>query len=149
MILTYSLTHSLHGAGYYLKSWFSLSLSNNILLSYGYRRFITVFTQARHWTLSRPNWIQFVPLITVSLRSILMLSSHLGLPNQNPGNTSPLVYACHMSSPPHPPWFNHPNTIRWRIQDMKFIIMLFFSRSKYLPQHSVLRNPQSVFPPPH
>jgi hypothetical protein len=28
-----------------------------------------------------------------------------------------------MSCPPHPPWFNHPNNIRWRIQTVKFIIM--------------------------
>jgi hypothetical protein len=27
-----------------------------------------------------------------------------------------------MSSPPHPPWFNHPNNIRRRIQVMKLII---------------------------
>jgi hypothetical protein len=26
-----------------------------------------------------------------------------------------------MSCPPHPPWFNHPDNIRWRIQIMKFI----------------------------
>jgi hypothetical protein len=52
-----------------------------------------------------------------------------------------------MSCPPHPPWFNHHNNIRWRIQVMKFIIMqfsplsVFFSfRSKYFPQHSVLKN---------
>jgi hypothetical protein len=30
---TYSLTHSLHGTGYYLKSWLSFSLSKSILLS--------------------------------------------------------------------------------------------------------------------
>jgi hypothetical protein len=30
-----------------------------------------------------------------------------------------------MSSPPHPPWFNHPNNIRRRIQVMKLIIMQF------------------------
>jgi hypothetical protein len=35
-----------------LKSWFSLSLSNNSLLSLWNRRFITVLTKARHWTLS-------------------------------------------------------------------------------------------------
>jgi hypothetical protein len=29
-----------------------------------------------------------------------------------------------MSRPPHSPWFNHPNNIRWRIQTVKFIIML-------------------------
>jgi hypothetical protein len=32
---------------------------------------------------------------------------------------------CHMSHPPHPPWFNHHNNIRWRIQAVKFIIMQF------------------------
>jgi hypothetical protein len=72
-----------------------------------------------------------------------------GPPNQNPVNTSPLPQACHMSSPPHHPWFNHLN-IRWRIQAVKFIIMQFSSRSvflsfrsKYLPQHVVLKNPNN------
>jgi hypothetical protein len=37
-------------------------------------------------------------------------------PNQNSVSTSPLLHACHMSSPPHPPWFNHPNNIRRRLQ---------------------------------
>jgi hypothetical protein len=43
-------------------------------------------------------------------------------------------------------WFNHPNNIRWRIQAVKFIIIQFSSRSvflpfrsKYLPQHCVLK----------
>jgi hypothetical protein len=61
-----------------------------------------------------------------------------------------------MSRPPHPPWFNHPNNIRWRIQVMKFIIMQFSLRSfvlpfrsKYPPQRSVLKNPQSVGVTPH
>jgi hypothetical protein len=38
-----------------------------------------------------------------------------GPPNQNPVNTSPPPpppHPCHMSSPPHPPCFNHPNNIR-------------------------------------
>jgi hypothetical protein len=59
-----------------------------------------------------------------------------------------------MSRLPHPPWFNHPNNIRWRIQVMKFIITQFsprsffiLSRSKYLRQHYVLKDPQSVFLP--
>jgi hypothetical protein len=76
-----------------------------------------------------------------------------GPPNQNPVNTSPLPHACHMSSPPHPR-FNHPNNIRWGIQAMMIIIMQFSSRSvflsfwsKYLPQHPVLKNPQSVYLP--
>jgi hypothetical protein len=45
------LTYLLHGAGYYLKSRLSLSLSRNILPTYGNRWFITVFTKAHHWTL--------------------------------------------------------------------------------------------------
>jgi hypothetical protein len=48
-------------------------------------------------------------------------------PNQNPVSTSPLPHACHMSSPPHPPWFNHPKNIRRRIQVMKLIINIFNS----------------------
>jgi len=56
------ITYLFHGAGHYLKSWMSLSLSKNIL-SHGNRRFITVFTKARHWTLSWASWIQFAPSI--------------------------------------------------------------------------------------
>jgi hypothetical protein len=59
-----------------------------------------------------------------------------------------------MSNPPNLPWFNHPNNIRRRIQAVKFIIMQLSTwsiflpfRSKYPPQHSVLKNPQSVFLP--
>jgi hypothetical protein len=59
-----------------------------------------------------------------------------------------------MSRPPHPPWFNQPNNIRWKIQAMKFIIMQLSPRSvflpfrsKYSPQHSVLKNHQSMFLP--
>jgi hypothetical protein len=37
-----------------------------------------------------------------------------------------------MSRLPHPPWFNYPNNIGWRIQAMKFIIMQFSSRSSTL-----------------
>jgi hypothetical protein len=73
------LNYLFHAEGYYFKSWLSLSLSKNILLSYETRRFITVFTQARHWTLSWVSWIQFAPSIPVSIRPILMISSHLRL----------------------------------------------------------------------
>jgi hypothetical protein len=59
-----------------------------------------------------------------------------------------------MSRTPHPPSYNHPTNVRWRIQAMKYVIMQFSPwsvflpfRSKYLPQHSVLRNPQSMFLP--
>jgi hypothetical protein len=38
-----------------------------------------------------------------------------------------------MSRPPHLPWFNHPNNIRWRIQAVKLIIMQFSPRSVFIP----------------
>jgi hypothetical protein len=41
-----------------------------------------------------------------------------------------------MSCPPHPPWFNHPNHIQWRIQVMKFIILQFSPSSVLLPFRS-------------
>jgi hypothetical protein len=47
--------------------------------SYGTRKFITVFTTARHWSLSWARWIQFTLLNTISLRFVLILSSHLCL----------------------------------------------------------------------
>jgi hypothetical protein len=38
-----------------------------------------------------------------------------------------------MSRPPHLPWFNHPNIIRWRKHVVQFIIMQFSPRSVFLP----------------
>jgi hypothetical protein len=53
-----------------LKSWLLLSSSKSIPFSYGTRRLITVFTKARHWTLSWASRIQFAPSIPTSPRSI-------------------------------------------------------------------------------
>jgi hypothetical protein len=63
--------------------WKADSACQKILLSYGKRRFIIVFTKARHWIISWAIWLQFAPSIPISLTSILMLSSHLrlGLPS--------------------------------------------------------------------
>jgi hypothetical protein len=41
------------------------------------RSFITVFRRDRHWSLSWARWIQSIPLHPISLRSILLSSSHL------------------------------------------------------------------------
>jgi hypothetical protein len=49
-----------------LKSWLLLSSSKNIPLSYRTQKFITVFTKARHWTLSWASRIQFTPSIPIS-----------------------------------------------------------------------------------
>jgi hypothetical protein len=50
---------------------------------FGTRRFITVFTRTSHWTLSWARLIQSTLYHPISLRSILLLSSHqrLGLPS--------------------------------------------------------------------
>jgi hypothetical protein len=50
---------------------------------YGSWRFITVFTRALHWSLFWARWMQSIPPHHFSLRSVLMLCSHLrqGLPS--------------------------------------------------------------------
>jgi hypothetical protein len=57
-------------------------ISNNFPF-YGTRKFITVFTRARHWSRPWAKWILSIPPHPISLRSILTLFCHLrlGLPN--------------------------------------------------------------------
>jgi hypothetical protein len=43
------------------------------------RRVIIVFTRVRHWSLSWARWIQFTTFHPISLRSVLMLYTHLRL----------------------------------------------------------------------
>jgi hypothetical protein len=69
-----------------------------------------------------PPKVQFNVILPPTPRSSEW-SFAFGTPSQNPVTTSRLPHACHMSRPPHPPSFNHPNNIRWRMQAMKFIIM--------------------------
>jgi hypothetical protein len=59
-----------------------VQLLKNFPTFYGTRRFITVFTRALHWSLYWARSIQSHP-IPISLRSILILSTHLhlGLPS--------------------------------------------------------------------
>jgi hypothetical protein len=81
-LLTYLLTHSLTHSMVQDIIWKADSHSACQKIScflYGTRRFITVFTKCHHWTLSWASRIQFAPSMPVSLRSILMLSSHLRL----------------------------------------------------------------------
>jgi hypothetical protein len=58
-------------------------LLNNFSTFYGTRRFITVFARTLHWPPSWARSVRSIPPHTLTLRYILMLSSHvcLGLPN--------------------------------------------------------------------
>jgi hypothetical protein len=54
-------------------------LLKNFPTFYGIRRFITVFTGALHWCLSWARSKQSIPPHPISLRSVLILSTHLRL----------------------------------------------------------------------
>jgi hypothetical protein len=56
-----------------------IQLVNKFPAFYGTRRFITVFTRACHWSLSWARWIQSTSSHTLSVRSIMILSSHVRL----------------------------------------------------------------------
>jgi hypothetical protein len=102
---------------------------------YGIRNLITALTKVAigHHILSQLNPIRTIYpcLPKVHLNVILpptprssQRSLTFGPPKQDPVNTSPIHPACHMSRPPHPSWLNHPNNIQWRIQVMKFNLLV-------------------------
>jgi hypothetical protein len=131
---------------------------------YGTQRFITLFTRALHWSLSWATSIQFIPSHPISLRSkyypptyvlfflvvFFLLTSH-----EYPTCIPLLPHSCYMLCSSHPPWLHYSNYTWRREQVMKLLIMQssltshhFISlRSKYSPEHSVLKQPQSMFLP--
>jgi hypothetical protein len=54
-------------------------LLKNFPLFYGTWRFVTVFPRALHWSLFWARLIQSIPSHYISLRSILIFSTHLSL----------------------------------------------------------------------
>jgi len=80
-LLTYLLSYVLTPRGHDIiwKADSHLACQTVSCFLYGNRRFIAVLTKAHYWTLSWASRIQFAPSIPLSLRSILMLSSHLRL----------------------------------------------------------------------
>jgi hypothetical protein len=78
---------------------------------YETRRFIIVFTSARHLCLSSVSSVQSLPPHPTSWRSILILSSHLRLghpirfPHQNPVYASPLPHTRYIPHPSYYPLF--------------------------------------------
>jgi hypothetical protein len=100
-----------------------------------------------------------------SPRSILILSTHLrlGLPSGSFPLAFPLIiytrssspHSRYMVRPSHPPRLDYSNYTWRRVQITKLLVTQFspFSRhiipfrSKYPPQHPVLKPPQSMFLP--
>jgi hypothetical protein len=103
-----------------------------------------VFTTARHWPLSWHRLIQSTPSGPVSLRCILILSCHLLL--RPPVGVFPsgfrtvILYTFPLPShtrytprPSHPPWFDHTNNTRLRVQIIELLITQVISSLLSLP----------------
>jgi hypothetical protein len=131
---------------------------------YGTWRFITVFTRAHHWSLSRNRWIQSTISHPISLRSILILSSYIRLDihvifslrfsSWNFARISHISYACCMRRPSHSPGVYHRNNIWRRVKITKLFSMQFslsfsyFSlTSEYSPKHTFLKLSQCMLFP--
>jgi hypothetical protein len=97
------------------------------------------FIRAHHWSLSWTRSIQSIPPHPISLKCILILSTHLHLSlsfwlsHQYPICIPLHSHSCYMFCPSHSPWLDHSN---WRsVQVMKLIIMQFSSTSNLLSLH--------------
>jgi hypothetical protein len=124
---------------------------------YGTRRFITVFTRASLWTLSRTTWIHSKFPHPVSLRFILNYPPIYAYVFQVVCSGFPTKYCVHFSSPPcvlhnlqyHPLDLIHPKR---SVQVTKLIAQSsraswhFLSlRSRYSPQRPVFLSLEYVF----
>jgi hypothetical protein len=78
-VIDYGRTNWLHGTDSFLRCCSYLSG----VLIYGARGFITLFSRARHLFMSCARWTQSTWSCPISLRSLLIVSYHLGhgLPN--------------------------------------------------------------------
>ena len=103
-------------------------------MTYETRRFNTEFTWPLQKSLFRAKSTQFLVLIPIYLRSILILSSHLrvdlpkglfpvGLPVQNFESTPTFLHSDYMTCSSQSSRFNHPDYIRRTVQTMKFVIV--------------------------
>jgi hypothetical protein len=75
--MSLTLIHSRHWD--LLEKLLIVQLLKNFPAFYGARKFITMFTRALHWSLSWPRSIQSISSHPISLRPILILSTHLRL----------------------------------------------------------------------
>ena len=82
-------------------------------------------------------------------------SLSLRFPHQDPIHPPLLTHTRHMLSPSHSSWFYHPHNIGWGVQIIWLLLMwslpfpryIVPPRSKYSPQHHVLKHPQLPFLP--
>ena len=104
-----------------------LQLVKKLSAFHGTRRFITALTSVRQLSLSWASPIQSIYPHPTSWRYILILSTHLclGLPSGLLPSGF-LTHTRHMPSPSHSSRFYH----------------LVLPRSKYFPEHPVLKHPQ-------
>jgi hypothetical protein len=130
--VTNSLTHS-------LTQWSRFLVGRQTVIKL-VKKFIALYG-ARHWSLSWARWIQSTPSNAISVRPITVSSSHLRLEVISPMRAaSPL--------PSYPPWFDQLNDIWWCLQVKMLLNMqsssasclFLFLRSKYSPQHPVLKH---------
>jgi hypothetical protein len=106
-----------------------------------------MFTRALHWSLSRAQQIQSIPLHRILPRYILILSSHLslGLPSGHFPLAFPtrtlyaflFTHACYIPCPSHPPRLDNSNYPCRTIQVMKLLIIHSSPTSYYVIPLSV------------
>jgi len=141
-----------------MKSWVSLSLSE-LSAFYWIRRFITAFTTARHWTLSRAPLIDYTPSHLTYLRhfNIILPSTHRS-PKWSLRSATEIVYIFHLYHPYCMSWQFHPHLMTLIIsgEACKLWSSLLCSLLQppstssqviYSPQHHVVRHPQCIFSP--
>jgi hypothetical protein len=125
-VLWYILNYSMELTG--------LQLLKKFPTFYGIRMFITVFTSARHLSLSWASLIQSIPpqshFLMIHLNIILpstpgspQRSLSLRFPYQNPVHISPLPHTRYMPRPSHSSSFYHSHNIGWAV-DIYFIIII-------------------------
>jgi hypothetical protein len=82
-------------------------------------------------------------------------SLFLRFPHQNPIHASLLPHSRYIPYPPNSFWFDHPHNIGWAVQIMKPLMIKFSPLpcylvrliTKYSPQHTILKHPQTTFLP--
>ena len=114
------------------------------------RMSIDAFAGALHFCLSwaRQNQAQppfsflkihFHTLPSTPRSSKWSLFSHF--PHLTPIFTSPSLHTCHIPRPTHSPWFDHLNTVWWRVKITKFHLTL-----SPLPSYLLRLRPYSRIP---